>query len=189
MNKKSSIILFDIDYTLLNTAKLKNLFNQEICQLLKIEERTLKRLNKEFSGRPRSHIEFSPRRYIDFLQDKASRQFPEFELINLFFKKEIYYQTSLYSETIPVLRRLKKKFSLGIFSEGVEEFQRAKLELSGLMDYLNKKLVFIYGNKMGKAQLLVKKIEKAYIIDDDPKHIAVLAEIKDVSPIWVKRGP
>lgn len=183
----SSIILFDIDHTLLDTCKLKKLFDREICQVLKIKKEDLENFNQEFSRRLKNSIEFSPRRYILSLEKRFPAHFLRSKLLNLFFKNRVYYRKSLYPETIPVVNKLKRKFSLGIFSEGVREFQLAKLKLSGLADYFDKKLVFIYPNKREKAKLLIKRLGSFYVIDDNIEHITALAKIKAISPILVKR--
>lgn len=183
----SSIILFDIDHTLLDTGKLKKLFDYEICKTLKIKEEDLERFNQEFFRRLRSSIEFSPRLYIRFLEKRVPCHSLKPTLLGLFFKSNVYYRKSLYFDTIPVLGKLRRKFSLGVFSEGVREFQLTKLKLSGLVDYLDKKIVFIYPNKKGKAGNLVERLGSFYVVDDNPEHILALAKVRGVSPILIKR--
>ncbi len=186
---KKPIILFDIDYTLLDTDLLKEKMDSYICSFAKIKRKSLVMLNDEFIDRLQSTIAFSPRRYAQFLQKKLGAKSLKDYLLDLFFKNRQLYHSCLYPETINVLALLQENYKLGIFSEGTFHFQLAKVQLSGVKKYLDEKLIFIYPNKSGKAKELARQLGLITIVDDNIGNINELLLTKGVSPIWIKRGP
>ena len=182
------IILFDIDYTLIDTAKLRQLTQKEIQSAGNLSETELETAVKEFSLVLGTSREFSPRDYARFLAKYFANPLLE-EKITAIFNNPLLYKEALYPETIPVLQKLKEKYLLGIYSEGTLEFQTAKITLTGITDYLQKDLIFIYPDKTGQATKLTEKMGKIFFIDDNPLHIKDLLSIPNASPIWIKRGP
>jgi len=186
--EKTKIILFDIDYTLIDTAKLRQLTHREIMSVANLTSDQLEIAVKEFSRSFGTSKEFSPKNYSLFLAIYFNN--PELEKkIEIIFANPLLYKEALYSETIPVLKKLKENFLLGIYSEGIKEFQTAKINLTGLVNYLEKKLIFIYPNKTGQAKELTEKMGNLFFVDDNPLHIQDIASLPNGRPIWIKRGP
>lgn len=185
---KPKIILFDIDYTLIDTDKLRKLTNEKILKIVKISLQKLEKATEEFANTLKTSKEFSPQKYAQFLAkyfaDAAIRK-----AVNNIFREPGIYQQATYPEVISVFKKLKQIFRLGIYSEGVKEFQMNKLTLSGIIKYLDKNLIFIYPDKTGKAEELVKKFGEVYFVDDNPKHIKDITKTEGAHPIWLKRGP
>ncbi len=185
-------LLFDIDYTLINTNKLKNqIQNHLLPRVLEIETTTLEKITQTYIQTLNSSIEFSPRKYIKFLSnnlnsDKQLRQ----KALSIFLDNKSNYKNCLYPETKPVLKDLKPNHSLGIFSEGEFEFQKAKLEQSGIENFFEPELIFIFANKENKVKEVWQKINKypkpVYIIDDDLNHIKEIAKT-NIKPILIDR--
>lgn len=182
------IILFDIDYTLIDSDKLRLFAHQEILKQLKISKVEVERATENFSKTLKSSLEFSPQRYARFLTNYFADSLIEKKATDILNEPAIYQQAT-YPETIPALKILKQNCSLGIFSEGVRKFQITKITLSGIINYLDRGLIFIYPEKSGVMKSIIRKIGKVYVIDDNPEHIVELSKINGVSPIWLKRGP
>jgi FMN phosphatase YigB (HAD superfamily) len=181
-------ILFDIDYTLIDTDKLRQLTHQQILKQLKISKAELARATENFSKTLKSSLEFSPQRYSRFLANYFADSLIGKRVIDIFNEPAIYQQAT-YPETTPTLKILKQDYPLGIFSEGVRKSQIAKIALSGIINYLDRDLIFIYPKKKGVMKSIIRKIGRVYVIDNNLEHIIELSKINGVSPIWLKRGP
>jgi len=184
----SKIILFDLDYTLIDTDLLRELTNLKICQAINLPNARIKKATKSFSFFLKKSIRFSPQKYARFMALELNQPKLENQILKVFSLKSLY-QKSLYPQTLPILKKLNARYRLGIYSEGVKEFQMAKLKLSGIINYLDRNLVFIYSDKTGKAGKLVKKFSEIFFVDDNPKHIKDIALTGGNRPIWLKRGP
>lgn len=182
------IILFDIDYTLINTSRLRELIETVNCSLLRIDPNHYRELAGEYAAGLKSSIKFSPRNYLRFLDNKLKRPLPLTDLLANYFSSPILYRQALYLDTIAVLKQLSPKFSLGIFSEGVKEFQIAKIDQSGIVQYLDPSLIFIYPDKTSKASALCRKIGSFFLVDDNPRHLVKYLEIKAIDKVLVTRG-
>lgn len=182
------IILFDIDYVLIDSANLRELTREEISFQLGVSLSVIEYLYNKFESKLSSLRNFSPKKYGKFLAKRLSNTSIENEVIRVYFKNPDIYKKSVCPKVIPTLRRLKQKYCLGIFSEGVKEFQMTKLKLSGIIQYLDQKYIFIFPNKTGKAGELVIKIGEIYFVDDNPRHIKDITATTGAHPIWLKRG-
>lgn len=182
------ILLFDIDYTLIDTSRLKKIASGEVAHLLGISNEGAEKLYEDFVKTLKSSIEFSPEKYAQFLEHYFADATVE-KVISGIFGEPAVYQQATYPNTIQVLEKLRQTHRLGIFSEGVKDYQMNKLTLSGIINYLEKDLIFIYPDKTGKVVELVKKLGEIYFVDDSPKHIKDIAETFGAHPIWLKRGP
>ena len=139
MNKP--IILFDIDHTLIDTNKLKKQTSAALISTIGINKKLLADAENRYIKNLSHPHDFRPSSYIKQL----SQYFRvEKEILNdIFFKKSELYKKSLYPEIKTALGFLSKKANLGIFSEGGKKFQTAKITLSEIKDYFNKKIIFI----------------------------------------------
>jgi len=188
LQTKPKIILFDIDYTLIDTARLRQLTDEKILLITKLPKDSLEKATKEYAQTLKISIEFSPKIYAQFLANYFNNPIIETK-VNAVFDQPSVYRQAIYSETISALDKLKEKHSLGIFSEGIKEFQMAKLILSGLINYFAQNFIFIFPDKTGKAGELVEELGEIYFVDDNPRHIKDIALTPGAHPIWLKRGP
>src|SRR3989344_7893215 len=108
-----------------------------------------------------------------------------------YFKKSYLTKHKVYEEVIDVLEKLSKIAILGIFSEGDLEFQRKKLNQTGIVDYFEKDSVHIVLNKLSEFEKILRKYEDrvTFFVDDK---LSILFDAKKIFPkvvaIWVKRG-
>ena len=108
------------------------------------------------------------------------------------FKKSDLSDYQLYEEIEKSLETLSRVSELGIFSEGENDFQRAKLEKTKLLRFFkNNEHIHIMVNKSSELKRVLSSYVNSdvYIIDDK---LEILNSIKHHFPsikvIWLKRG-
>lgn len=108
-----------------------------------------------------------------------------------YFKKSSLTKHKIYEEVIGVLEKLNKIAMLGIFSEGNLEFQRKKLNQTGIEGYFKKDNTHIVLNKLSEFRKVLRKYEDGITFFVDDK-LSILHDAKKIFPkvvaIWVKRG-
>ncbi len=153
---EAAVILFDIDSTLLNGAKV---YSATSAHLIRNFNKTdLQALGYLLLGRPKGFLG-SPAAKNSFLAPR-------------------YYREALFTDVLPTLQKLKGKAFLGIFSQGPGRLQRAKLYLSGIEKYFSPELTFIFPlRKIAKAKQILTQLPKTkiYFVDDRPGIAAALA--------------
>lgn len=108
------------------------------------------------------------------------------------FKESALTKYALYDEVIPLLSKLATISELGIFSKGEEEFQKTKLQKTGIEKYFELGNIHIFEDKDSNMNKIIKQYEgnKIYLVDDK---LEILFNAKKINPsivaIWVKRGP
>lgn len=184
----SKIILFDIDYTLIDTDKLRKITHDKILQTTKIPPQELEKATKKFAETLKTSREFSPPKYAIFLANYFTDPLLKKKVGEIFSRPSVY-QPAIYPDVMPSLKKLRPTYSLGIFSEGIRKYQIAKITLSGIISYLDQNLIFIFVDKTGKGKFVAEKVGKCHIVDDNPRHITDLRGIENITPIWLKCGP
>ncbi len=106
-------------------------------------------------------------------------------LLELFALREIYADC-LYPEVFAVLTHLQKHgVGLGIYSEGFTEFQRRKLQFTGIIDFFIPEEVHIARRKLD-TQVIAKLATGSVVIDDNLEYIDGLIS-SAVTPVWLNR--
>ena len=109
-----------------------------------------------------------------------------------FFKESGLKRHKIYKEVMQVLGDLSKIAILGIFSKGETEFQKTKLEKTGMIKFFEENNIHIFDDKDVNLIGVLKKYRgsKTFLVDDK---LGVLYSTKKYRPqvvtIWVKRGP
>lgn len=185
MNKK--ILLFDIDYTLFDTTKFKQLILQALLPVVTaIDFEKLDEVYYEV----RKYGAFDPALFARFFEEKYTTPISENEIAELWYSPEILTQ-ALYPETVSVLEKFQKEdnLTLGIFSSGNPDFQKAKI--TSIEHFFSEKYIYIAPSKNDilPEVLQTYKNEDIVFIDD---FIPVLQKIKRLDAealvIWIKRG-
>ena len=127
------ILLFDIDGTLFDAEKFGKLTREEFLRILNIDEENLMRTIADYYSSLEASTDYNPREITVFMGEKYNID-PKL-LDKLFWEEDKHYQESLFPETLSVLQQLSEKKTLGIFSQGLEDFQLHKLEASGIRDF------------------------------------------------------
>lgn len=108
-----------------------------------------------------------------------------------FFKQSGLSEHKIYSEVRQVLDSLSVFATLGIFSKGESEFQRTKLEETGILRLFKEENVHIFDDKDVNLIQVINKYRdsKIFLVDDK---LGILYSAKKHMPkiitVWVKRG-
>jgi hypothetical protein len=108
------------------------------------------------------------------------------------FKDSKLRDYSTYGEINRILTQLNDIASLGIFSKGETEFQKAKLEKTGMLKFFEEKNIHIFNDKDAELTGVLEKYKnsKLFLVDDK---LGILYSAKKYMPriitVWVKRGP
>jgi len=190
-NSYSTVILFDIDYTLFDANK----FRRKVFKIIKnkVVDRKIKNidaiLRKGYIISRKDTGYFNLKIFLDHVATRFKMGFSVKKLEKELLREDLL-AGNLYQEAKKVLRVLSKNNSLkiGIFSAG-EIFQRKKLK--EVENFLNKDHIHIFTVKKHKElPSIIKRYKnyKLYIVDDMLK-ILRLAKMfnKSVFTIWIKR--
>lgn len=173
--------MFDIDRTLLDTQKFKILFPRIFSKELDIEERDFETAELGYLSSLESSTDFYHIDYLSFLSRKL--RVPLSNLKRIYLDKNLF-KKSLFKDTITVLEKLHRKYTLGIFSEGIESFQVLKLKKSGIYKFFDPKQIFIFRRKL-ETENLQKLLKGAFIVDDKEEVIKALLDYGGFEPVWL----
>jgi len=177
------IILFDIDYTLLDTSVSKRYYREKISKLANVSIDDFILVEQEYKKKDSGFTDFHPDDYIEHvckfynLNEKSVRE--------LFFSDD-NFKDALYDDVVPTLKTLSDKFNLGIFSEGFEDFQLTKLHKSGIMNFFEKDLTFIFRRKLEESSLALLPYN-CFVVDDNPSVVEALAKTDNFKTFWLNR--
>ena len=177
------IILFDIDYTLLDTSVSKRYYREKISKLANVSIDDFILVEQEYKKKDSGFTDFHPDDYIEHvckfynLNEKSVRE--------LFFSDD-NFKDALYDDVVPTLKTLSDKFNLGIFSEGFEDFQLTKLHKSGIMHFFEKDLTFIFRRKLEEDSLALLP-DNCFVVDDNPSVVEALAKTDKFKTFWLNR--
>jgi len=184
---KKPIILFDIDFTLVDTDKLRSLTSLALIKFLKVARKDYETVSEKYAKGLKNYTDFNSKQYLKCLSSEFGKNVNS--LGKVFYNPKFYRQ-SLFTETVSVLEKLfKKEIKLGIFSEGFKNFQRKKLKNSGILKFFDRQNLFIFRRKARKSSVIA--LPKNSIIVDD--NLAVLEEIdelnnsKKIKLVWLNR--
>lgn len=190
----NSIILFDIDHTILDTDKLRADVIENIIGITKslvkcttgdvaygilmTEEKIIHNQKK-----------FLINDFIDNLGNYFKSDRLKIELINLFSSPDLF-SSSLYPDARLTVDALSRHFYTGIFSSGDIFFQRTKLRASGIEPYFRPEHINIWERKSINIPRLIEKYRgfNIAIVDDRASVIEAARQLRgDVVGIWVDR--
>lgn len=187
--KTDKVVLFDIDYTLFDTERLrKNLYERlaDVLGLTKEEiEEIGQRIYEEITS-PTGY--FNPEYFVKEMAKRVNREEKKRDIEQTIWDKR-NFEGNFYKETEKVLKALSGFCKVGIFSKGYDRFQRAKL--TAIAHFLEKEHVHITVSKhsMLPGLLMRYKKSKLYLVDDAIDVLAAAKKLNDhVFVIWVKRG-
>lgn len=179
-----NLILFDIDDTMINTILYRKIQDETLAKYLQISDDEVKQDRSDYYFGLEKGSDFSIDEYLSLLAKKYGHTLEELKSI---FFNEKNIELCLYEDVIPVLEKLKKSgFTLGIFSEGYEYFQKFKLEKNNLINFFDKKYTFILRRKMDQ-EVLSNLPEGTTIIDDKPVNLEQLKQFDNLNPIQIIR--
>lgn len=167
---EKQIILFDLDDTLFSKNEyIKRLTDNLARECNTSNEEVVKSEKKYFESLDNSN-DFNIKKCIEYLGQNFDKKI---DLESFTTDKFKIYSESLFSDTIPVLERLKTNFRLGINSQGHDDCQRIKIKASGIGHYFEEELIFISRNK-SDPKFIETLPDRAIIIDDKQSKIEPL---------------
>jgi FMN phosphatase YigB (HAD superfamily) len=107
------------------------------------------------------------------------------------FKDSNLKEYSVYKEVMQVLDETSKIAMLGIFSKGETEFQKTKLEKTGMAKFFKNEHMHIFVDKEANLTKIMDKYKdyKIFFIDDRLDLLySAKKHLPEVFTIWVKRG-
>ncbi len=184
MNSKG-IILFDIDRTIFDTNKLSVLLESGISKVIKkasVEE--VRDAKKEFVSSLSADREFDPENLITFLCQKFDF-YDRGSLMDVYYSTEnkFWYKDLVFPEVYEIIKKLKSKYRLGVYSEGTKRFQNYKFNSMGISNLLDKDLIYIFEHKTNPESIF--KIPKEAIIIDDKESVCEYLADNGFKPIWL----
>ena len=107
------------------------------------------------------------------------------------FKKSELKKHSIYNEVEEVLKKVSEIADLGIFSQGVLDFQNNKLKKTDIRKYFKEGYIHIVEEKEPNLLEVLSKYKnhELFLVDDK---LTVLYKAKMLMPsvftVWIKRG-
>lgn len=163
------IILFDIDYTLFNTDKFREIIYSRLAEKLN------RQFDAEFISKTKEaeditkralgnyEPEFFVEALIDLIQSDANPKKFHKEFTN-----EEDFENSVYPEVDGCLKALSsiKDLSVGIISTGENKFQQKKIDI--LKKLLHEDHINIFVDKLKELRNIIKKYDRyeLFIVDD-----------------------
>lgn len=107
------------------------------------------------------------------------------------FKNSGLSEYNIYEEVAQVLEDLRSVATLGIFSKGETQFQKTKLENTGLTKFFKEENVHVFDDKNINLSKTINKYKgsKIFLIDDILYVLnSAKTNAKNIFTIWLKRG-
>lgn len=175
------LILLDLDNTLFDSASFRKRLFRRIGRLFEKDCETV------YDTLLRETGVFDPDVFIERLHQRIEKE-KRAEMLRLIFDPRSL-KHSFHKEAIVTLKALSKLGEVGIFSQGEEKLQRAKL--SAIARFLQQKRIHITRDKKSYMRNLFQGFKgyKVFFIDN---MLTMLHEAKklrsDIVTIWIKRG-
>lgn len=178
-----SLILFDLDNTLLDTGAAVNQgFKPAIQAFLGVEETDFNDANQTYWSDLADSTDFDPQLYAAFLAERYGR--PAAGILEIIYQPR-WFQNNVFSD-VTMLDDLKQDYDLGVFSQGNRAYQLHKLKVSNLERLFSPDLVYIFKRKLD-PQVLVS-LPEAVVVDDRLGMVLGLKDSAQITPIWLNRS-
>ncbi len=185
---ENSVILFDIDYTLFDVAKYRQVVFSRLHDFFP-EIENFNEIAAQSYAQIRQSGWFEITRFTKQLLTHIHTRVDIHTLEDV-WRDEALLAQSLYPESLPVLTTLSKlPVTLGIFSSGFWDFQKSKI--TKVAHFFEEEHIHIHILKDEKLPEMIKKYQGRHIIVIDD-YIPVIQGAKKldkaITTIWIKRG-
>ncbi len=183
MRQDKRCIYFDIDRTLIDSVKIRELTRARMCGETGLRRNQLNQVIEEYVSTLAHKNDYRREKMINFVSEKTGIKYAALKQAH---DRPENYSEALYPEVAKALERLKKVGEvLGIYSEGFVRYQTDKLVLSGIIRYFETDKVVIVKRKL--REKVVKQLDAAVVVDDSREVIEYLKNFKEITPIWLNR--
>ncbi len=190
MENSNTIVLFDIDHTLFDTASYQQACYQKIFSLINFSDKDafFAACNVIYKEQ-RTHGSFFRKEFIDSLCERLGLTADKEKLVEVFADESIL-DGSVYPDADEVITSLTdRKILIGIFSAGPHGLQRAKIK--SLLNHFSEEHIYIHEiDKKQNIPLIVDtyKDYRVFAIDDLVDVLYSLkSESKNIMTILIKR--
>lgn len=184
INSSTKLVLLDFDGTLFDTFHFRTIIRKNLANLAGVEIGRIDEIDNLYSQHGGHGIKFDPNLYCAFVGD-VLKIAPYMLLQEFTYNKEPYVE-SLFPDVLTTLRSLQEKgIPLGIFSEGNINFQRLKIDYSGLSPFIHSKHIYLYENKLDNA--LTKYLTADAVIVDNKIDVVDELSNRGLEVIWINR--
>lgn len=173
-------VVFDLDYTLHNDDNYWLGSFREMASLLKKEEKieekkTFQELKNVFNEKKSTYAYI----FDDVLEKLKINRGKRKRIIKEFIK--IYRghipSIKLYSDSLPILEKIRKKYKTGLITNGKWSITEKKLKFLGLSNYFDAIVCQEGENKKPNKNQFIKMVEKLGIREDEMIYIGDHPEI------------
>lgn len=187
---KNKIVLFDIDYTLWDTKKYRELFLQSLAQKYGLDTASfIQNAESVYRLYMDEKKYFNPQDFAQSLKKHFDLPGSVEEITDSILEENIFI-SALFPDVEKTLTELKNRgYMLGVLSRGKLPFQGIKI--ASLMHLFPKEHIYILEEKAVQLpEILGKYQDFAITIVDDLPKILVLAKSfsPDITTIWIKQG-
>ena len=180
------IIIFDLDYTLFDTAR----FKKDLSGILKMS-------NESFGDSYKKHFKdkgesYNIKKHINVLfrerKIKAEEKNAVQKRVELFFKKSI--NDYIVKDAEDILKKLKSAgHTLILLSFGDKKFQNYKIKNLDIKKYFSK-IIVTDKDKSESLKFLKDKKERILIVNDNAKESVIIKKaLKNRAEIFLVQGP
>ncbi len=182
------LILFDIDSTLIDTKWLigERVF-PAVAAAADVDGHSFHTLVDRYYQTLDDPTDFNPWDFIAFVSAETGASSEVLE--KAYFDPKLF-QAAIYDDVIPTLEALSenKAHNIGIYSQGIERYQRLKLKLGSVMQYFQNSEYQIIEERKSSLDVLDRIPKGAVLIDDHSRFLKPLAEKRsDLHLYWIYR--
>ena len=184
------IVYFDIDSTVFTTHLFKKTrVNPRLVELLGVSFEKLAEVDKKYFGSLEKGTDFNYHEYASFLFEAFSTvggvaSTTELEAL---FENPSMYKDMIYPDVLPILRQLRELGNtLGIYSEGFDDFQRNKIVHTGIVSFFDEDRVHISRRKK-TPEVIALLDANSIVVDDKLEYLVGLPE--GMTPLMIQREP
>lgn len=181
-------IIFDLDYTLLDTLALK----QRMCESVArygISQQTCVDAIEQLPCDPIAGLVYDPHAHAELLKPHATALPPEADLYEALLEVAVESHRFLYDGAADFLRWARARGSrLMLLTYGEPIWQQAKVDGTGLADLFDR-IVMTHAPKTDMLPRLVRADEKVIFVNDNAAETDAVRAANPRHTYVVKRGP
>ena len=180
------IVLFDFDRTLFDNTRYASFLANKISRVLGINPEELHEIHMGFIALLKADREYDPEKYVYYLCERFNFG-DQRRLLDVYYGEESkrQYKDFIFPEAFEILDSLKKRYKLGIYSEGTLKFQKFKIYASEITKEFDKDLIFILANK--SIPSVLAKIPEGSTVIDDKKSVCQYLTESGIKCIWLNK--
>jgi len=180
---EKDLILIDIDDTIFSKDKFIRNLSENLANVYQVQREEILELEKKYVASLAKSGDFRIDNFLEYLGENFNKRI---ELDDFVSDNLGIYSTSLFTNTVAALDKLKNNFRLGIYSQGFTDIQEIKIRSSGIKDFFDEKFIYIDRNKLDPV-FVSKLPDGAIIVDDKKEVVEKLKTLNRFNIVWINR--